>query len=53
MKKDCKKKKKKKKNQKEFRIEMVIKIIGNKLCVKWKGYGNSFKSFINKNDNAI
>ena len=27
-------------NQKEFRIEKVIKKKGNKLYVKWKGYGN-------------
>ena len=30
--------KKKKKNQKEFRIEKVIKRKGDKLYVKWKGY---------------
>ena len=29
---------KKKKNQKEFRIEKVIKRKGDKLYVKWKGY---------------
>ena len=29
-------------NQKEFRIEKVIKEKGNKLYVKWKGYDNSF-----------
>ena len=29
-------------DQKEFRIEKVIKKKGNKLYVKWKGYGNSF-----------
>ena len=29
-------------NQKEFRIEKVIKRKGNKLYVKWKGYNNSF-----------
>ena len=37
-------------NQKEFRIEKVIKRKGNKLYVKWKGYDNSFNSWINKND---
>ena len=37
-------------NQKEFRIEKVIKQKGNKLYVKWKGYDNSFNSWINKND---
>ena len=31
-------------NQKEFRIEKVIKRKGGKLCVKWKGYGSSFNS---------
>ena len=31
-------------NQKEFRIEQVIKRKGNKLYVKWKGYNNSFNS---------
>ena len=37
-------------NQEEFRIEKVIKKKGNKLYVKWKGYDNSFSSWINKND---
>ena len=32
----------------EFRVEKVIKRTGNKLYVKWKGYGNSFYSWINK-----
>ena len=35
-------------NQKEFRIEKVLKRKGDKLCVKWKGYHNSFNSWINK-----
>ena len=35
-------------NQKEFRIEKVLKRKGDKLCVKWKGYDNSFNSWINK-----
>ena len=35
-------------NQKEFRIEKVIKKKGNKLYVKWKGYDNSFNSWIDK-----
>ena len=34
-------------NQKEFRIEKIIKK-GDKLYVKWKGYDNSFNSWINK-----
>ena len=37
-----------KKNQEEFRIEKVIKRIGNKLYFKWKGYDNSFNSWIDK-----
>ena len=37
-------------NQKEFRIEKVIKRKGDKLYVKWKGYDSSFNSWINKND---
>ena len=36
--------------QKEFRIEKVIKRKGDKLYVKWKGYDNSFNSWIDKND---
>ena len=31
-------------NQKEFRIEKVLKRKGDKLYVKWKGYDNSFNS---------
>ena len=37
-------------NQKEFRIEKIIKRKGNKLYVKWKGYNNSFNSWIDKKD---
>ena len=37
-------------NQQEFRIEKVIKRKGDKLYVKWKGYDNSFNSWIDKND---
>ena len=37
-------------NQKEFRIEKVIKRKGNKLYVKWKRYNNSFNSWIDKKD---
>ena len=33
-----------KSNQKEFRIEKVIKRKSYKLYVKWKGYDNSFNS---------
>ena len=32
----------------KFRIEKVLKRKGNKLHVKWKGYENSFNSWINK-----
>ena len=37
-------------NQKEFRIDKVIKREGNTLSVKWKGYNKSFNSWINKKD---
>ena len=37
-------------NQKEFRIEKVIKKKDDKLYVKWKGFDNSFNSWINKKD---
>ena len=37
-------------NQKEFRIEKVIKRKVDKLYVKWKGYDNSFDSWIDKKD---
>ena len=39
-------------DQKEFRIEKVIKRKGNKLYVKWKGYNNSFDSWIDEKDIA-
>ena len=35
-------------NQKEFRVEKVIKRKGNKLYVKYKGYDSSFNSWIDK-----
>ena len=41
-------KKLQKTNQKEFRIEKVLKRKGDKLYVKWKRYINSFNSWINK-----
>ena len=31
-------------NQKEFRVEKVIKREGDKLHLKWKGYDSSFNS---------
>ena len=37
-------------NQKEFRIEKILKKKGDKLYVKWKGYDNSFNSWIDKKD---
>ena len=39
-------------NQKEFRIEKILKKKGDKLYVKWKGYDNSFNSWIDKKDIA-
>ena len=37
-------------SQKEFRIEKVLKKKGDELYVKWKGYDNSFNSWIDKKD---
>ena len=37
-------------NQKEFRLEKVLKRKGDKLYVKWKGYDNRFNSWIDKKD---
>ena len=37
-------------NQQEFRIQKVIKRKGDKFYVKWKGYDNSFNSWIDKRD---
>ena len=37
-------------NQKEFRIEKVLKRKGVKLYVKWKEYNNRFNSWIDKKD---
>ena len=37
-------------NQKQFRIEKVLKRKSNKLYVKWKEYDNSFNNWINKKD---
>ena len=44
------KKKLQKTNQKEFRVERIIKIKSNKQYVKWKGYDNSFNSWIDNKD---
>ena len=37
-------------DQEEFRIEKVIKGKGDKIYVKWKGYDNSFNTWIDKKD---
>ena len=37
-------------NQKEFRVEKVIKQKGDKLYVKWKDYDISFNSWIDRKD---
>ena len=37
-------------NQKEFKIEKVIKKKGKNLYVKWKRYDNSFDNWIDKKD---
>ena len=37
-------------NRKEFRIEKVLRKKSDKLYVKWKGYDNSFNSWIDKKD---
>ena len=37
-------------NQDKFREEQVIKKKGDKLYVEWKGYDNSFNSWIDKKD---
>ena len=40
-------------NQKEFRIQKKIKRKGDKLYVKWKGYNNSFKNWIDKKEIVV
>ena len=37
-------------NQREFRMEKLLRKKGDKLYVKWKGYNNSFNSWIDKKD---
>ena len=44
------KKEMQKTNKKEFRVEKVIKRKGSILYLKWKGYNNSFNSWIDKKD---
>ena len=41
---------KQKTNQKEYRVEKVIKRKSDELYVKWKGYDTSFNSWIDKKD---
>ena len=43
-------KKLQKSNQKQFRIEKVLKRKGDKLYVNWKGYDNRFNIWIDKKD---
>ena len=42
-----------KSNQKELRIEKVLKRKGDRLYVKWKGYDNSFNIWVNKKRHCI
>ena len=42
-----------KRNQKEFRIEKVTNGKGNKLNIKWKGYGNSFNKTLRKMSHCV
>ena len=37
-------------SQEKFRIEKVLERKGDKMYVKWKGYDNSFNSWIDKID---
>ena len=40
-------------NQQKFKIEKISKKKGNKLYVKWKGYDNSFNSWIESRLNRV
>ena len=40
-------------SQAEFRIEKIIKKKDYQPYVKWKGYGNSFNSYIDKKGHTI
>ena len=51
MKKNCKSQIKR--SQKEFAIERAIKRKGNKLFCKWRGYYNSFNSWIDEKNSYI
>ena len=46
----CYKKELEKIDEQEFRTEKVIRKKGDKLYVKWRGYDNSFNSWIDKKD---
>ena len=46
-------KKKKKKNQNKFKVEKVIKRKGDKLYLTWKGYHNSFNSWVDKKNYIV
>ena len=46
-------KKLQKTNQTESRTEKIINKKGDKLSAKWKGYDNSFNSWIDKKDIII
>ena len=35
-------------NKTEFRVEKVIKRKGDKLCVKWKSFYNSFSGWVDE-----
>ena len=37
-------------DQKEFRVEKLIKKKGDELFIKWKGYDNYFSSWVDKKD---
>ena len=40
-------------NQKEFRVEKVIRRKGDELYVKWKGYGDSLNIWIDERTYSI
>ena len=37
-------------NQNEYRVEKILKRKSDKFYIKWKGYDNSFDSWIDKKD---
>ena len=42
-----------KKNQKEFRVEKIIKRKSNKIYVNWKDYCSTFNGWIDKKGHTI